>query len=216
MSFDFRESTALFGGSFNPPHLGHTQAIHGLLKSPGVKKIMVLPSFGTPLKKVSISFEQRMEMAKLAFRGIAQVEISDFEYQNQTQYSWQLLEKLGPELKNPAFVIGTDQFEKLDQWSKFPAFLGLCDWIILLRKPTSLDSISPIIKKYAGTGMLIATDNRDEFTLQGRRVKFVETEAIEASSTQIREDFALKKGDAMKELIAADVRDYILRNKIYG
>jgi len=216
MNFDFRESTALFGGSFNPPHLGHTQAIHGLFKNPGVKKVLVIPSFGTPLKKVSISFEKRMAMAKLAFQGITHVEISDFENLNQTQYSWQLLEKLGPELKNPAFVIGTDQFEKLDQWSKFPTFLGLCDWIILLRKPTTLDSISPAIMKYAGTGVLKATDNRDEFTLHGKRVKFVETEAIEASSTQIREDFALKKSDAMKELIAADVRDYILRNKIYG
>ena len=99
MSFDFRDSTALFGGSFHPPHLGHTQAIECLFKNPGVMKIIVLPSYGTPLKKVAVSFDQRMEMAKLAFSSIPSVKVSDFEQKHQTQYTWQLLEKFSPQIK---------------------------------------------------------------------------------------------------------------------
>ncbi len=216
MSFDFRGTTALFGGSFNPPHLGHSQAIQGLLKNPGVKKVLVLPSYGTPLKKVSVSFDQRLEMTKLALARIPQVEVSDFERKHQTQYTWQLLEKLGSEIKDLAFVIGTDQFEKLDQWAKFPEVLGLADWIILLRKPTTLESIQPIVKKFAGKGLLKPTGNRDEYTVLGKRVKLVETDAIEASSTLIRERMALNQADQVKHLLATEVEDYILRNKIYG
>lgn len=187
MSFDFRESTALFGGSFHPPHLGHTQAVQGLFQNPGVRKVLILPSYGTPLKKVSITFDQRMEMAKLAFTLLPHVEISDFEQKNQIQYTWQLLEKLAPQLKNPAFVIGTDQFIKLDQWAKFPEVMGMCDWIVLLRKPTTLDTLKPVIQKWVQEQVLKTTEHDHEFIAMGKKLKFVPTDAIEVSSTRLRE-----------------------------
>ncbi len=216
MSFDFRESTALFGGTFHPPHLGHTQAIAGLLKDPGVKKVIVLPSFGTPLKKVAVSFENRLEMAKLAFAGIDAVKISDFEYKHQTQFTWQLFEQFAPQVKNPVFVIGTDQFKKLDQWSKFPEVLGMCDWIVLLRKPTSMDSVEPVIQKYVQEQVLKPTSNDHEFMAKGKRMKFVSTDAVEVSSTWLREQIAMNQWDTVNRFIAPEVKEYILRNKIYG
>jgi nicotinate-nucleotide adenylyltransferase len=216
MSFDFRESTALFGGSFHPPHLGHTQAALGLLSNPGVKKVMVLPSFGTPLKKVTTSFNQRLEMAQLAFEDFDHVEVSDFENEHQTQFTWQLLEKLAPQLKNPVFVIGTDQLEKIDHWAKFPEFLKLCDWIILIRKPSTLESIHPVLKRLTEQQILKPTTNRDEFTVFGNKLKIVPTDAIEVSSSWIREKLAMHEWESVKNLIAPNVRDYIVRNKIYG
>ena len=216
MSFDCRESTALFGGSFHPPHLGHTQAVLGLLSNPGVKKVLVLPSFGTPLKKVTTTYNQRLEMAQLAFEDFDHVEVSDFENENQTQFTWQLLEKLAPSLQQPVFVIGTDQFEKIDHWSKFPEFLKFCDWIVLLRKPTNLDAIHPAIQKLVQMQILSPTGNQDEFHILGKKLKFVTTDAIEMSSSWIREKLALHEWDAVKDFIAPSVREYILRNKIYG
>lgn len=216
MSFDFRKTTAVFGGSFNPPHLGHAQAIQGLLKNPGVNKVLVMPSYGTPLKKVSVTFEQRMAMAKLAFASISQAEVSNFEQTHRTQFTWQLLEQLGTTTGDLAFVIGTDQLAKLDQWAKFPEVLGMCDWIILLRKPTTLDSIQPLIAKYASAGLLKSTGNRDEYTVMGKRLKLVETDAIEASSTLIRERMALNQAEQVHHLLAPEVREFIVRNGIYG
>jgi nicotinate-nucleotide adenylyltransferase len=216
MSFDFRKTTAVFGGSFNPPHLGHAQAIQGLLKNPGVNKVLVMPSYGTPLKKVSVTFDQRLEMARLAFRSISQVEVSNFEQTHRTQFTWQLLEQLAPQSSDLAFVIGTDQFAKLDQWAKFPEVLGMCDWIILLRKPTTLDSAQPLIAKYASAGLLKSTGNRDEYLVLGKRLKLVETDAIEASSTLIRERMALNQVEQVNPMLAPEVREFILRNGIYG
>jgi len=216
MSFDFRKTTAVFGGSFNPPHLGHAQAIQGLLKNPGVERVLVMPSYGTPLKKVSVTFEQRMEMAQVAFQSIHPVEVSDFERTHRTQFTWQLLEQLGPQIGDLAFVIGTDQFAKLDQWAKFPEVMGMCDWIILLRKPTTLDSVQPLLAKYAAQGLLKSTGNRDEYTVLGKRLKLVETDAIEASSTLIRERMALNQAEQVTHLLAPEVKDYLVRNGIYG
>lgn len=216
MSIDFHESTAIFGGSFHPPHIGHLQAIQGLLKNPGVRRIMVLPSYGTPLKKVSVAFEQRMEMAKLAFQQLPSVEISDFENKNQTQYTWQVLEKLVPQVKNPVFVIGTDQFLNLEKWSKFPEFLGMCDWIVLLRKPSSLASIQPAIRNLVQTQLLKPAGSDREFSVMGKKMLFVETEAMEVSSTWLREKISLNEWGSVQSLIPNPVKDYILRNHIYG
>lgn len=215
MSFDFRESTALFGGSFHPPHLGHEQAVQGLFQNPGVRKVLILPSYGTPLKRVVVSFEQRMEMAKLAFSHLPHVEVSDFEQKNRTQYTWQLLEKLAPQLKNPAFVIGTDQFVKLVQWAKFPEVMGMCDWIVLLRKPTTMDTLKSVIQKYVQVQVLKTTGNDHEFNTFGKKLKFVPTDAIEVSSTGLREQIAMNNWPAVEPYLNTKVKDYILRNSIY-
>lgn len=216
MSFDFRESTALFGGSFNPPHLGHTRAIEGILKNPGVLRVIVLPSFGTPLKKVAVSFEERFEMAKLAFDHLPHTKVNDFEFRHQTQFTWQLLQTFGPQTKNPAFVIGTDQFKKLEQWAKFPEVLGLSDWIVLLRKPTTLDSIASEIQSLIEKQVLRPSGNRDEYVVQGKRMKFVETDAPEISSSLIREKIALSQWSEIDAQLDPKVKDFILRNRIYG
>ena len=216
MSFDFRDSTALFGGSFHPPHLGHTQAIEGLFRNPGVKKVIILPSFGTPLKKVAVSFEHRMEMAKLAFSQISNIKISDFEFKHQTQFTWQLLEQFSSQVKNPVFVIGTDQFQKLGQWAKFPDVLGMSDWIVLLRKPNTLDHLKTVIQKYVQDQILKPTINDHEFMAMGKRLKFVETDAMEVSSTWLREQIALNQWDSIQAFISPPVKEYILRSKIYG
>lgn len=216
MSFDFRETTALFGGSFHPPHLGHARAIEGLFQNPGVSKVVVLPSFGTPLKKVAVGFEHRMEMAKIAFEHLPHTKVSDFEFRHQTQFTWQLLEKYVPQLKNPAFVIGTDQFQKLNQWAKFPEVLGLCDWIILIRKPLTLDAIQESIQNLVDQHILRPTGNQDEFVAQGKRMKFVETDAPEVSSSMIREKIALNQWAEIEKWIDPNVKNYLLRNQIYG
>ncbi len=216
MSFDFRDSTALFGGSFHPPHLGHTQAIEGLFKDPGVSKTIILPSYGTPLKKVAVSFQQRLEMSRLAFTHIPLTKISDFEFKHQTQYTWQLLDQFSPQVKNPVFVIGTDQFQKLDQWAKFPEVLGMSDWIVLLRKPTTLDSLKPVIQKYIDAGVLRSTGNDHEFMAMKKKFKLIETDAIEVSSTHLREKMAMNEWAMVDPFIAPSVKEYILRNQIYG
>ncbi len=216
MSFDFRESTALFGGSFHPPHIGHTKAIEGLFKDPGIKNVIVLPSFGTPLKKVAVSFEQRAEMAKLALIGMDSVKLSDFEFKHKTHYTWQLLEQFSPQVKNPVFVIGTDQFQKLDQWAKFPEVLGMCDWIVLLRKPTTMESLKPVIQKLVQDHVMKATGNDLEFTAMGKKLKFVNTDAAQVSSTWLREKISMNDWDSVNSFLSPQVKEYILRNNIYG
>jgi nicotinate-nucleotide adenylyltransferase len=216
MSFSFARHTAVFGGSFNPPHIGHIKAIEGLRKNPGVAQVLVAPSFGTPLKTVETPYPLRLQMAEKAFKGMATV--SDLEGRANIQYTWELLEILNKEAKDTAFVIGTDQFKNLDRWSRFPEVLGMCDWIVLLRKPTTLSELAPSIQKLIQHDLLLATRDEREFIIKGgnRRLCLVDTDAPDVSSTQIRENYALGKKTENMNLIPASVLEFIERNHLYG
>ena len=216
----FQNHIALFGGSFNPPHLGHLVAARGLLQNPGVKKVLVLPSFGNPLKpESSVSFEKRFEMAKLNFE---ELEVSSFEKVQMTNSTSELLSqiKLLTAEHPDAFIIGTDQFNSLASWVDFPNFLLLCDWIVLLRQPHPVDSCASAIRKYESLGILRSTRDPQTFEIKKgphlRHLRLVETDAQEVSSTFIREQLALRKKDKIKHLLKPEVLDYIERNSLYG
>jgi nicotinate-nucleotide adenylyltransferase len=216
----------VFGGSFNPPHSGHVEAVKGLLDRQalqGVSQVMILPSFGTPLKEVSVSFEQRFEMTRLAFEELKasdRIHVSDFEAKEKTQFTWQVLEGLRGQLKDAAFVIGTDQFEKLDQWARYPDLMGLCDWVVLLRKPRKLPELEQTIRKFTSQGWLQTTSNDSEYKIKVgtnmRKLVFIPTDAKESSSTNVRELIALGKKEELKTLIPERVYEYIERNQLYG
>src|SRR3954447_18077682 len=62
------EVTAVFGGRFDPPHLGHREAVRGLFERPGVSRVVILPSASPPHKPTWASAENRAEMASLNFQ----------------------------------------------------------------------------------------------------------------------------------------------------
>jgi nicotinate-nucleotide adenylyltransferase len=64
---NWHEVTAVFGGTFDPPHLGHREAIAGLFKNPGVSRALVIPSFIPPQKPQAVGSDHRVAMAKLCF-----------------------------------------------------------------------------------------------------------------------------------------------------
>ena len=218
MSFSFESHVVLFGGSFNPPHLGHVAAIQGLFQNPKLNRLKVLPSHGSPLKGSVLPFEHRYQMAKLAFEKFA--EVSRFEEEEKTEFTWQVLEKLSQKHPKLAFVIGTDQLEQIDRWGRFPEVLSLSDWIVLLRKPKSLESIQPTLQKLVKEHVLTSTADPREFKImrngKTRMLAIVNTDAPAVSSTHIREKLTLGKKDEVISLLPPPVMAYIERNKLYG
>ena len=219
MNFEFREHLAVFGGSFNPPHLGHLDAVDGILKNPGVKKVIIMPSYGNPLKPNITSFDERFEMAKLNFLGF---EVSTFERDHQSASTFELLSKIQALAGEDrvAFAIGTDQFETFESWVNFPAVLSLSDWIVLLRKPQRLNDCGPTLQKFLSANILRPTRDPYRFEIglgpSKRLLQFVETDAPDTSSTLIREKFALGKIQDIKKYLKSDVLNYIERKSLYG
>lgn len=224
--FTWEEHLAVFGGAFDPPHLGHEQAIQGLFKSPGVECVMIVPAAQPQLKNTLTPFDQRFAMTKLLAENLGKfpIEMSAIERDEKVQYTWQLLKALGQDADQPlAFVIGTDQFLQLPKWAKFPEVLGMSDWIVLLRKPSSFEALAPVLESFASQGWLM----RDSSVSSGRRflvkhgdqtrvLEFVDTPAECVSSTEIRKNFALGKSTNSKGALSPSIFSFIERNKIYG
>ena len=74
-----RKSVAIYGGSFDPPHVSHVLAAVSALKLGGFERVLVVPVFEHAFHKQLTAFEHRTRMCELAFSGIADVEVSPLE-----------------------------------------------------------------------------------------------------------------------------------------
>lgn len=234
MSFaprSWHETTALFGGTFDPPHLGHREAVRGLFSAPGVKRVLVIPAATPPHKPVSTPVEDRVEMARLNFSATPRDpypsdvlvdlrEIWRAKIQGRPSYSYETLQELKRDIPDLAFVIGTDQLESLPQWYRFPEILELCHWIVLERKPDGAKRAEAVLKDWVASGLAQA-DERGAgpggFRLRGGKtwLKRVPTEAPPLSSTQLRETLA-RTGQAPEGALIPEVLAYLKQRRLYG
>lgn len=110
---------AFFGGSFDPPHVGHVLAASWVLSTSAVDEILVVPTFVHPFGKPLAPFEHRLEMAKRAFADLARVKVSAVEERmGGSSYTIHTLERLREEHPDAAWrlVIGSDLVDQVPSW----------------------------------------------------------------------------------------------------
>lgn len=131
-----KEKVALFGGSFNPPHIGHTMIISYAL-SQHVNRVLVVPAYKHPLGKELSSFDHRCHMAKLAFDFLGdKVLISGIEkFYNisRTLDIIEILYKINPDIELH-LLVGSDILDEKDKWYKFEKIEELAPLIVLERE----------------------------------------------------------------------------------
>ena len=211
----WNELTAVFGGRFDPPHLGHVEAVKGLLLEPGFKKIVVLPSGSPAHKPAAASSLQRLEMARLAFESIDRVTVDPLEIERSgPSYTIDSLPVLKREYGPLAFIIGTDQLEGLHLWNRFPEILGLCHWIVLERRPIGLQA-GKTLQKWAGAGFIRPLSEKLWVLESGCFLRIQPTPARALSSTLIRETIA-KTGKPFESSLSHEILMYLKTRRIYG
>lgn len=112
-------NVAVYGGSFDPPHLGHVMVVsHLLLNDPSIDKILVVPCFQQTGKNLS-GFFDRMRMCELAFHWLPRVRVSSIEYElggeSVTLRTMRELKFREPSW-NLQFVMGTDLLDSCKTW----------------------------------------------------------------------------------------------------
>ncbi len=113
---------AIFGGSFDPPHLGHVFLAAYALSRDNIERVLVLPvhqhAFGKPLSP----FAHRFEMCRLAFRDLRRVEVSDLERElggvSRTLRLIEALEQRYPKHRLRTLV-GADILSQRASWQNF-------------------------------------------------------------------------------------------------
>lgn len=180
----------LFGGSFDPIHLGHIIPLIDIKDFLPVKKVIFIPAMIPPFKegKTITEPEHRINMIKISIKDDDYFDISDFEIKkggisytiDTIRYFKNLYNEIG-------FIIGEDNLKDFKKWKDWKKILKISKVIVLKRK-----------------------DNSGEL-LQG--MKMINTRTIEISSTEIRN--RIKEGKEIKHLVKEGVAEYIYKNKLY-
>ena len=194
---------AIYGGSFNPPHIGHVNVAEKVSEYFRPEKFYIIPA-GTPPHKAmaadSASDVQRLEMCRLAFSGL-NAEISDMEMRREgksyTADTLMELQKVHPG-QELILVMGTDMFLSLDTWNRAEFILKTAH-ICVLRRDEEKAAIDEKAAEYS---------EKYEST-----VTFIAAEPVPAASSDIRKLLKLRKG---RELLPESVYEYIIRNRLFG
>ena len=192
----------LYGGSFNPPHIGHEQVVRRICELMEPDRFLVIPAYIPPHKQLadgSPSYEQRFEMCRLAFSDMPNIEICDIERQLEgVSYTYETVQALKLHAdKEDAFYLamGSDQFLAFRTWYRFQDILKDCSLIVVSRETNDFERLRE------NTVSMI-----EEF---GASIFILPCEPVVISSTEIRKD------PAHSDMINPNVRDYIISNHLY-
>ena len=116
------EKIGIFGGSFNPPHVGHMQAAAYAVSALGLSRLLLIPSFLSPQKKPEAALPtpgQRLEMLRIAAETCPGAEVSDLELCREGKsYSCDTVSQLSRMYPQAELVLllGTDMFLRFPEW----------------------------------------------------------------------------------------------------
>lgn len=200
----------IYGGSFNPPHLGHLAAARAAVNALGLDKLVFVPAGNPPHKELaagSPTRSQRLELTAIAadqllLPGVTEVWEEEIRREGKS-YTSDTLKKAAERWPEDELwlLVGTDMFFSLPSWHEPEQVLSLAGICAFSRSES---------------------DDRAQFEAQrkyltetyGARVEIVSIpDLVEISSTQMRERLAAGKGG---EYLSQAVYGYILREKLYG
>ena len=214
---------AVFGGTFNPLHIGHAMLADTIITELGYDKILFVPTFITPHKKYTgnVTSEQRLEMVR-AFcasegNGHFETEACEFD-RGGVSYTSDTLEFLTNKYKDQldgklAFVMGDEVAAEFDKWRNPEKVSALADLIIVHRYP-DIGAIEQTLYKNTPSG-----DYKGDFAVKFDKDTFkyphiyIENPMLPVSSTDIRSRIA--EGKSFRYLVPPAVYEYIKKNGLY-
>jgi len=127
----------VFGGSFNPPHVGHVLACSFALSAWNLERVLVVPSFNHPFGKPLVAFEHRVQMLELALRHLGNsVKVSQVEKDlGGVSYTVETLRELtrrqpGQQLR---LIVGSDILGETAKWYKFEEIEQIAPLLVIPR-----------------------------------------------------------------------------------
>jgi nicotinate-nucleotide adenylyltransferase len=146
---------AVFGGSFNPPHVAHVLAAVYVLSTAPVDEVLVVPVYKHPFSKELAPFEDRLEMCRLAFAWIPGVVVSTVERElGGESLTLRTLEHLAKTNStwSMRLLLGADVIADLPKWHRFDRISEIAPPLIVGRAGVAAkDAPAPILPRVSST-----------------------------------------------------------------
>ena len=206
------KTIAIYGGAFDPPHLGHIEVVRRTLELPDVSEVMIVPSRNPPHKAPVASYCRRMNMTKRVMRDaflkgtLSQKPlVSNIETRVQgTTYTVDVLRHLSwkPEEVRYRLVLGTDEVRSIMKWRQPNVIFGRIGMIVAGRPGT------PEIDYRHGFSNVVVKAIAEA-------LRFNVADEFLVSSSGIRSSIAIKSG-WWKQFVPESIAEYIRKNGLYG
>jgi nicotinate-nucleotide adenylyltransferase len=193
----------IYGGSFDPIHLGHVAVARAVLLSRGLDRVDLIPAAAPPHKRVGCvaEFHHRVAMARLATEALEGLSVLDLEGGRPgPSFTLDTLAELRRREPGHSFelLVGADMLADLPSWH---------------RATELVDSL--LVVAFARPGRDLAEARRTfERAFPGAGLAFVETPLVEISSTEIRR--GLELGLSVADFLHPSVLEYVCKNRLYG
>lgn len=195
----------IYGGSFNPPHVGHVRAVKMAAKALCPERIFLIPTAVPPHKEVAEGTpagEERLAMTRLAAEEIPGAEVLDMELRRGGKsYTVDTLRAVREQYpaEEQIFLVGTDMLLAFDEWREPGEILSLAAIALFPREEGRRHAIEEKARQLT-----------DRF---GGRILLLAGEPLEVSSTEVRGALKERRG---REQLPEKVYEYILRRGLYG
>ena len=191
----------IYGGTFNPPHIGHIQAAKAFVDNMKLDRLLVIPTYSPPHKEYTsrVTCDDRLQMCRIAFSKIDKADVSDIEIaRGGTSYTYLTLQDLQNDDTELYFLCGTDMILSMDRWKNPDIIFKLAN-ICFIRRENDEQNTQMINHK--------CLEYKEKFNA---KIYPINAEIIDISSSAIRNGEA----DAEKYL-TDDIAEYISRKGLY-
>jgi len=206
--------TGIFGGTFNPIHVGHTALAKNVTESFDLDRMFLVPSNIPPHKAGDIIDPvKRLEMVEMAASKLGgKYIVSDHEIVSEgVSYAlntFKIFRDKYPE-DQIFFACGTDIFATIETWHRYEELFDLANFIVVSRSTVSFEKMIETIPKWLRERIVTKDEYRDE--LFGKIILY-EMPLVDVSSTDIRD--ALE--DSYRKLnLPEAVYEYINEKGLY-
>jgi nicotinate-nucleotide adenylyltransferase len=192
----------VFGGTFNPPHLGHLICAQEAYLQLGLDRVILMPAFVPPHKPVpeDPGPAHRLELCRAAIAGDDRFAASDLEIvRGGTSYTVDTLEELNSSTPDSELflILGGDVAAGLTRWRDPERVLALATPALAGRRGTPREAVAAALATIPG----------------GERACFFKMPTVAISSTMVRE--RARTGQPIRYLVPDAVEDYIASSGLY-
>ncbi len=211
---NLNKQIAIFGGTFDPIHLGHIHSANHTATWLGIDRVIVLPAHIPPHKdQPTTPSSVRADMVDLVCEDYPTFTCDKRELnRNKPSYTVDTLQEFKLEFPDSQlyFFIGMDSLLSFTQWVQWQEILTLCHLIVTTRPGYQLTQANietqQLLKKYQGS--------KDEaLNLPSGKIVIAPDVAYDVSSTEIRHGLSAQTD--MSHFLTDKVSQYIKKHKIY-
>ena len=199
---------ALFGGSFDPPHVAHQLACLYALATQDIDQVWMVPCFQHAFDKRSAPFGHRVALCRLAAAAIPRVQVCTIEEElggpSYTLVTVRALQARHPE-HDFQIMIGADLLKERERWHGWDELSRLVPFLVLGRAGSGAEAPAVVDREARGAAVV---------DREARSAAVVDQVVLPAvSSTRVRA--LLKAGQRPTGLVAREVLDYIEEHRLY-